>query len=292
MEKNIEALEKLKKIENINYIGTELKFEREYYNYIHNTNLRIDMHNSTESAINHYIKFELDEEYENLFDTNFSLEVINTIEDNDYTIFKEKGENISKKTVYSPDTHYFKIFIMLKFYGFLNDYNIFKLLEKYNINPKNEEMKKEVEIIKQKCKIEYEENKCNFPFNLENCLLSANPEYLINFINSDIKPKIFFSNTKDGKIIKRTHTYNGFKEIMLNNFKTLSCFEKKCKSLDFGKETCFIDDVINNNISYIEYESIKKILEYLELKNSDLYNVIIEMLKYSPLPHRQKPFYL
>lgn len=61
---------------------------------------------------------------------------------------------------------------------------------------------------------------------------------------------------------------------MLENFKNMSEFQKKCVSLEIGKETGFIADVLNDKISYVTLETIQKILRYLNLQNSDMYYFI------------------
>ena len=73
---------------------------------------------------------------------------------------------------------------------------------------------------------------------------------------------------------------------MLNKFELLSTYEKRCKSLDFGKETYFIDDIIDNKIEFIEFETVKKILEYLGLKKSDMYYFIQKRIDKPSSPYK------
>ena len=101
------------------------------------------------------------------------------------------------------------------------------------------------------------------------------------FLQEDIENIEFLSNKKifEDEIYIQRHSnhplrFPRFRKIMLENFKNMSEFQKKCVSLEIGKETGFIADVLNDKISYVTLETIQKILRYLNLQDSDMYYFI------------------
>lgn len=289
-------------ISEINRIGDELKFQREYYNSTHTMKLELDDRN----AIGNYelLGVKLAEylfknkiiEKEKI--DGISPEVLKIIENSNYTIYTGKKD---KKTVYDPSTHYFEIFYMFKIYGYLDDFDIFKLLEKYNVLSEVEKMKQEKNILsekkeillqqieeyKQNCRLENRIDNKNIFINLKNPIVVSDITDIRFLLDKTDKDIVFFSNKQrlESLILEPRHTNNQiyFSKIykfIIDNFKNMSSLQRKCKSLEIGQETGFVDDVINDKITEITLNTMRKILECLDLQNSDIYffiNKRIEM---------------
>lgn len=213
----------------------------------------------------------------------FSFEVLYNIEQNNL-VKDKKGlyeENHPHNKVQTLDNYYLIMFCMFKVYGFLDDYDTFKILEKYDIKPKNEIMFKKVEKLREKCLDDYQTHNSKSPISLidENSLSTIYYKHY-NFLNYNIQkiPKTYTRNFLNINIpIDQNNLktiFNEIKEIMFDKFKSLSYLERKCTSLDLGKETCFIDDLLNNRIEFITIENMLNILKYLDLGNSDIYYII------------------
>ena len=271
------------KLIEIKNIGDELRFQREYYNFKQSPyKLTPRMYNGRKSK---YLGEVLKEFMENEFDytkymkhgvRNFNKNygeyganetMLYDIEHN--KIRKSKEANREK---YNINSYYLRIYSLFKIYGFLDDYEIIMLLDKYKVNPYFEQSEKEIRKIKEKCFLEYKENPIKSAFNLKKWIIvipSSIMEDLLSNNTTNLK------NTKKfvGKNIvnkKMTLQFLSLKKYMLNYFSELSSIEKKCISLELGKETGFIEDVLEGNIEYITLETLLKIIDKVkELKNTD-----------------------
>lgn len=291
-EKNLK-LEDMKII----YIGDELKFQRLYYNQTHS--LPIELGDCNAKGNYEVLGVRLAELlYENDIiekekEEGISEKVLKVIEENNYKIFPTcKNDNSS---VLDPSTHYFEMYYMFKIYGYLDDYDIFQLFKKYDVLAELEKMKKYNEVLpkkkeillkkieqyKKNCILEYEEKNEKIFTDLKFPTIIVDINDMRTFLQEDIENIEFLSNKKifEDEIYIQRHSnhplrFPRFRKIMLENFKNMSEFQKKCVSLEIGKETGFIADVLNDKISYVTLETIQKILRYLNLQNSDMYYFI------------------
>ena len=298
MKKENEELENME----IRYIGDELKFQRLYYNCTHDIKIELGDCNATgnyevlgvELAEYLYKNGIIQKEKIN----GVSEKVLMVIEESNYKIYEDtcKWNNSS---VQSPSTHYFEMYYMFKRYGYLDDYDIFKIFEKYDIlheikkekeyrevlSNKTEILLHKIEEYRQTCKLEYEKNNKKMFTDLEQPIIVdiKAVESLLNECSENTK---FLINKKYLEGIINYHrqssiqiSLNKLKKIMLENFKKLSEFQKKCVSLDIGKEKGFINDMLNSSRLYITLETTQKVLKYLDLQNSDIYYFITKKIE-------------
>lgn len=272
-------------IQEIHNIGDELKFQREYYNYI-NKSKKLVLKNANEHS-SFYLGLKLAEKFSELtgieillsdksnLAKGLSYEVLSNIEKNNY--LKKKDTIKNKKNVYNLNIYYEKMYYMFKLYGFISDdYYIFELLKRNHININNDNMKIRIKSIKENCQVSHK-NDSNGTF--------YNVEVLINEIEELLNNKnIMFLNTKE--YYKDIIKYKNIKDTMVvisfiqlhknvkNEFKKLFPLQRYCISLYLGRETTFIDTIINDKISFCSYETTSKLLQLLELDNTDFYYFI------------------
>ena len=298
--------EELKSIK-IQYIGDELRFQRLYYNCTHDK--QIELGDCNAKGNYRVLGVEVAEYmYKNKIvrkenNNGISDKVLKTIEGNNYIIYDDTCKN-NNSSVQDPSTHYFEIYCMFKIYGYLDDYDIFKLFEKYNVlgeiellrkdngllPAKKEVLLKKIEKYKKSCNLEYKENDEKIPIDLLNPQIIINPYKMLEFLQEILKCKNILSNKKifENMLSHSNHSPNmiyfkSFRNIMLEKFNCLSDFQRKCVSLDIGKPTNFIEDVLNSNEIYVTLETILKILEYLNLKDSDMYYLISNKARNEPI---------
>lgn len=272
------------KVTEINTIGDELRFQRDYYNFKHSSSKLIPRiaTRGTKS------KF-LGKVLENFLDTNFEYMKVpkkadrenygeyGTGEDLLYAIEHNRlksGRN-KKQEKYNPNAYYLRMYSLFKIYGFLDDYEIIMLLDRYNIEPRFEKTEEELYRLKKKCFNEYKENPNKKAFNMKLAYISTsyyiNEEILeksneINFISDEYQELLDLVKNKKG----RNWIFRTFKKQLLNYFKDLTKIERKCLSLDLGKETSFIDDILQNKIYYITYDTLLKMTNVLGFKNTEI----------------------
>lgn len=79
--------------------------------------------------------------------------------------------------------------------------------------------------------------------------------------------------------IQDYHKVN-FKEVLnlfIKQVNDISEEEKKYISLKIGKESCFIEELLQKKIRYITLETLQKIMEYLKLKDTDCWIILDEL---------------
>lgn len=262
----------------IKNIGDELRFQREYYNFKNSPYKFIRRTHIGEKST--FVGDKLKEYLENNFATYKEKDKYNS-RDN----FGEYGtgenviygiENLENKEKngesdpFYPERYYLRMYSLLKIYGFLDDYNILMLLKKYNIAPDFEKSKIEVKKIIESCKKQYEDNPLKRLFNFKTCYIAMDKDY------EKLRKEIIGLNSIENK----SHSHLGLmdfsnvKKLLIEKFSNLSQKDRKCKSLELGQETNFANDVIENKIEYITYETLLKIIDYLDLQNTD-FNFLI-----------------
>lgn len=271
------------KLTEIKNIGDELRFQREYYNFKNSPyKLTPRMCNGRKSK---YLGDALKEFMKNRFD------YIKYIEDGIQNSNKNQGEYGGNETMlydiernrirksketnwekYHVNLYYLRIYCLFKIYSFLDDYEIIMLLNKYNVKPYFEQSEEEIKRIKKECYIEYKENPEKGAFNLKKWIIVI-PSNIVEELSSNHTTNLKDTKKIVGKSIvnkKMTIQFLSLKKYMLNYFLELSSIEKKCISLELGKETGFIEDVLEGNIEYITLETLLKIIDKVkELKNTD-----------------------
>ena len=263
-------------------ISDELVFQRKYYNS-KNPNKKITLDRNHGNYNNDLCEM-VGKQYTELtgeplertksnYPKGFSFEVLDNIEKNN--LVKDRY-NQKKKEVQTLDNYYLIMFCMFKVYGFLDDYDIFMLLKKYGIRPKNEIMKKKVYKIKEKCIKNYKNNPYFNYINLEETSITID-KIIIDKLGFRDKRKVEFLGEyyfKERIHRKITINYKRCKDSILNRLEALSKEERQCFSLAIGKESDFIDDLINKKVEGITYKTLLRTLEHLGLKKSDLYYII------------------
>ncbi len=253
----------------IENIGNELKFERLYYNCLY-PERKIILSNSGYNSINQTIVQELNKQYKEYYNEipqeGFSYETIQNIETMN-----------SKQKVYKMDIYYQKMFYLFKLYNFIKeDTDIFRIINSSNILPKD--------IIKEKIKtikINYRKKIQNERIyqeciNLDFICLELDFKDLHKFLTSSKLPETILcfegynalkNNISDKGKVKATFSFY----IPQKEISNLTDLEKWIISLDIGKETSWLDDLIHNKVNYISVRTLIKLLEFLELEDTDLY---------------------
>ena len=179
----------------------------------------------------------------------------------------------------------------------MEDYEILTLFEKYNIGqPEFENSREEIEKIKEKCFKDYKYNIYKRAFNLrlacvdtnffinEQILKKANE---INFISDRVEEIFELMKEKKG----RCWVFRTFKKNMLEYFSGLSEIEKKYTSLDLGKETNFINDILQEKIEYITYDTFLRIINLLGFNNTEFHYICnLENKRYLELRKEKHKF--
>lgn len=273
------------KLVTIKSIGDELRFQREYYNFknsskkytpkIYKGRKSIYLGEALKEFLNNNFEYMQDEKYddENKGEYGANETMLYDIEHNRIRASKEK--DCGK---YNIDSYYLRIYSLFKIYGFLDDYEIIMLLDKYNITPKFKQSETEIKKIKEKCFSDYKENSKKRAFKINDFRLEFSPTISEQLIEKLDELKITFTPRELNTIKTRGRFHNCCKrpqEIMIDSFMRLSAIEKKCLSLEIGKETSFIDNILKNNIEYVTLETVLKIINNIEeLKNTDFEYII------------------
>ena len=279
MRKKVEDYITVKKV---NTISEELIFQREYYNFkCEDEEDTLEIKNyyddRTGLALGEEIALLIENKNEIVIERNkdtnvpkkLSKEVFKQIEEP--KIVKDKY-NQKRNEVKTLNNYYSIMYYMFKLYGFLDDYEIFQLLNKYNIKPKNEKMEKQVEKLKEICNEEYQEKK---PFRLGYYNIVFNKEYVINFCNEYNAEKYLLLGQDNIEKYENggnpSLKLDKIRNIIKEKYSLLNDIERKTKSLDLHKPTSFLDEILNDKIDLITYDTMMNILEDLELVNTDLY---------------------
>lgn len=267
-------------INNISNIGQELKFQREFYNFLNPSQKLVLKSENEETSYN--LGKEIAKFIEKLtgekiqvnnknVPTGLSYDVLNNIEKNNII------DNNGHKPVYSLDIYYDKIFYMFKLYGFIKeDYDIFSLLNIYGICPTASKRDSINEII-DKCNKNYSETLKNSSFNIATGGIFAFPEDIRYLIENDSNFTFLYNNEDYNFLLEHIDKpfavikFKDFRKIVISKFSKLSNIERKCLSLFLGQNTSFIDDILHYKTNVITLYTLEKILNYLELKHTDLY---------------------
>ena len=273
------------KIIEIKTIGDELRFQREYYNFKNSPKKYTRKTNSGEKSqfvgdklkehlLNNFETYKQKDKWnsrDNLGEYGTNESVIYAIEEGHY----RRTENVT----FYPERHYLRMYSLFKIYKFLDDFEILTVLKKYNITPDFEKSIKEKEKIKK---------------DIINCFYKEPQKQLYKLLytrTTNNVEKLFNENEiknvcNNKKLIKKLLSINNYRNLPANfnwllkeKFKCLSNIDKKCLSLDLGKETAFVDNILQENIEYLSFETIFKIIKYLNIEDTDFYNWIQEMYK-------------
>lgn len=271
------------KLTEIKNIGDELRFQREYYNFknsskkitpkIYKGRNSIYLGDKLKEFLNENFEYMQEERYddENKGEYGANETMLYDIEHNRIRASKEK--DCGK---YNIDSYYLRIYSLFKIYGFIDDYEIIMLLYKYGINPKFNQSKIEINKIKERCFNEYKENPKKACFDFEYWNVNFAP--ILFKENIQKFDELSITNPKTIEIIKsgRRHiAFSKLKKIVIQTFTELSSIERKCLSLELGKETNFIENLLKRNIKYITLETLQRIIDNIkELKNTDFEYII------------------
>lgn len=270
------------KVTEINNIGDELRFQREYYNFKHSSKKlipRIATRDTKSEFLGDVLRDFLDNNFEYMKTpkkTNReNYGEYGTGEDLLYAIEHNKLKSNRKKMneTYNPNAYYLRMYSLFKIYGFLDDFEIIFLLNRYNIKPRFEktkiEIKKIIDAYKNLIKIVRLKNMFDFK---EECSISINSMELMNFFREDSKkdePLLEYIND-DKEKIRYNMKFTKAKQIIIKKLKTYSTLERMCMSLDIGKDSTFLENIINEKVDSFTLETLYKLTEILELKNTDL----------------------
>ena len=292
------------RIKEVNSLGKELRFQREYYCFKNNVSLPLkidstdkekDEQKSLQDVLYDFMK-------ENIGDNS----ELATSYDVLYAI--ENGKSKKKSEKYNPDTYFLRIFCFFKIYGFLDSLRILELLiDKYELEPKYESSGYTILDINQGNSIgellrkgqKEKVLKINSAYGriwisketyLKNCNEKEKNEIMKMY--DEWKKEDHYKETySEGKLIKREKIENPddcflFGYIFKNEIaelqrkmKKLSKIERYTLSLDFGEPTSYIPSFINGTLQNIHIDTLLKTLNYFEMGNSKFYNKLLEITK-------------
>lgn len=279
------------KVTEINSIGDELRFQREYYNF-KNPSEKLITRKAT--STNHKTgelksKF-LGDVLQIFLDTNFEYMKIpkktdrenygeyGTGEDLLYAIEnnKLKSNRNKKKEKYNPNAYYLRMYSLFKIYGFLDDYEILLTLRKYNIKPRFEKSKIEIEKLIYDIKQKSKENGNNVLFDWNICKIDTPPQTIKKFkeeLNSNEQTLDFICDDKikikNGTITSSPLKYTHIKEIVINKLKLIPKLDRMCISLDIGQRCSFLDEIINRKITTMTMITLLNVIEVIGLQQTD-----------------------
>ncbi len=304
--KNIDLakFEKKIKFNDITNIGQELKFQREFYNFMNPTQKLVLKSENEKTSFNlgkklaEFIQVSTNSKIPvnlNNVPNGLSYDVLSNIEKNN--INGNDGHN----SVYSLNIYYDKIYYLFKLYGFIKeDYDIFSLLNKYGLIAPNRKKDNINNLINKSNEIHKETNK-NLIFNLKSggiLVQKKDIEYLLTnesnytfLLNKDYYEFLLNPFNESMIVIQ----FKDFKKLLKSKFSLLKDIERKCLSLYLGHSTSFIDDILYNRSNEITLYTLEEILVYFELEKTDLFFFVQNRLnKYTQFNnkkvviHRQK----
>ena len=304
--KNIDLakFERKIKFNDITNIGQELKFQREFYNFMNPTQKLVLKSENEKTSFNlgkklaEFIQVSTNSKIPvnlNNVPNGLSYDVLSNIEKNNI------NDNDGHNSVYSLNIYYDKIYYLFKLYGFIKeDYNIFILLNKYGLIAPNRKKDNINNLINKSNEIHKETNK-NLIFNLKSggiLVQKKDIEYLLtnesNYIfllNKDYYEFLLKPFNESMIVIQ----FKDFKKLLKSKFSLLKDIERKCLSLYLGHSTSFIDDILYNRSNEITLYTLEEILVYFELDKTDLFFFVQNRLnKYTQFNnkkvviHRQK----
>ena len=275
----------ISKIREINNIGDELRFQREYYNFKHSSEKlipRIAKGKSKSVFLGDVLQDFLDTNFEYMMTPKKTIREnygeYGTGEDLLYAIEhnKLKSNRYKKKEKYNPNAYYLRMYSLFKIYGFLSDYDILLTLRRHNIKPRFEKSKIEIEKIIYKIKQKRRENGNNVLFDWRTCEIDTLPKTIEKFkneLNSDKKTLNFIcddkNKIKNGIITLSPLKFTNIKKIIVDKLKLIPKLDRMCISLDIGQRCSFLDEIINNQIETTTMITLFKVIEVTKLQNTD-----------------------
>lgn len=283
---------------NKEYIGQELKIQRDYYNKSNNIGYALDDTYSEKSkSLAEDLEDYLFNHFEYMFQDEFKPRENKGERSKDPAILSYLENNTSKsKKECNYNSYYLRIYCIFKLYGFLDDFEIFKLLQKYNIVPKNDKSKIESNRIKKECINEYKNNLLKRFIPIEYPVMAISNSIIVRIVEEKEKRNILELADLDlpTKVNQLILPCNGnisdmhkveFHTILkqfIKQVKDISKEEQRYLSLKLGKESCFIEELLQDKVKYVTFETLSKMLKYLKLENTD-YWIILDELKKSNL---------
>lgn len=269
------------KIIEINHIGDELRFQREYYNFKNPSkklSIRVTTKNTNSLFLGDVLQDFLETNFEYMMEpkktTRENYGEYGTGEDVLYAIEHGHLKQSRKKRneTYNPNAYYLRIYSLFKIYNFMDDFEILTLLKKYNIAPKFEKSEIEKNKIISRVFNEYNKKDLKRLFNLETCRVNV----VIKEDFKKVKSDLITLESLLGKSQKNAYEtkyimvlFYLFRKIMIEKFSEISKEDRLSISLELGQETEFVDNIIQNKIKYITYDTLLKIIKYLQLENTD-----------------------
>lgn len=292
------------RIKEVNSLGEELRFQREYYCFKNNVSLPLkidstdkekDEQKSLQDVLYDFMK-------ENIGDNSelaTSYDVLYAIENGKS---KKKGEK------YNPNTYFLRIFCLLKIYGFLDSLRILELLiDKYKLETKYDSSDYIILDIGQENSVEELLKKGQkekiLKINIAAGRIWVSKEAYLKNCNEEERKEIMkmydewkkedhYKETYSyGKLVKKEKIENPddcfmFGYIFKNEIvelqkemKKLSKIERYTLSLDFGEPTSYIPSFINGTLQNIHIDTLLKTLNYFGMGNSKFYNKLLEITK-------------
>ena len=150
----------------INTIGEELKFQREYHNFKEPNNKYTTQYGNgkTSRTISEVLEEYMNancEDYGSIDEKNSrnGYGEVSTKENVISAIEKGKVRGKNRKD-FTYETYYLRMYCLFKIYGFLEDYEILRLFYKYKIGePKMEKSRKFIQKVREECFEQYKKNK-------------------------------------------------------------------------------------------------------------------------------------
>ncbi len=287
----------------ISSIGDELRFQREYYCFKNNISLPLKIDSTDKNSDERECL--QDVLYDFIYRNCGNTSELATSYDVLYAI--ENGKSKKKNEKYNPNSYFLRMFCLLKIYGFLDSITILELLkDKYKLTPNFDSSKKIVKEIEEKCfqidKLLISERGKIVNINIEYKRIFISKELFLKLRNVEEREKVkkeleemeknlneensYEYVYKNGKLVNKMkanrsmmYGYDFSSELNLLKAKlnNLSILEKYCTSLELGKDTLYINNIINGKLQNIHIETMIKTLQYFNMDNSKFYNLLLNI---------------
>ena len=292
------------KTKEVHSLGEELRFQREYYCFKNNVSLPLkidstdkekDERKSLQDVLYEFIKEHIGDNSE----LATSYDVLYAI---------ENGRSKKKSEKYNPNTHFLRIFCLLKIYNFLDSLRILELLiDKYELEPKygsSDDIRLEIEqgnsveeflrtgqrekILKMN--IAYGRIRVSKETYLKNCNENERKE-IMKMYDEWRKEEHYKETYFEGKLVKKEKITNPdecftfgyiFKDEIAElqrKMKKLSKIERYTLSLDLGEPTSYIPSFIDGTLQNVHIDTLLKTIKYFEMENNGFYNRLLETVQ-------------
>lgn len=286
------------------YIGKELRIQRYYYNKLNKIGYALDdTYSSKSKSLAEDLEDYLVNHFEYMFQETFKPRENKGERSKDPAILSYLENNTSKsKKECNYNSYYLRIYCIFKLYGFLDDFEIFRLLYKYKIIPKNDKSKIESNNIKFECAKEYKQKSIKQFVRVNYPVMAISNDIIIKIVKEKEQREILelsdlnlpqkveslilpCSKSDDKMFDKHKIKFDKLLKLFIEDITKLSKEDRQCISLDLGKESSFIDDFLQNKIEYITFETLLNITKYLNLIDTD-YGIILNELKNANMEDR------